>query len=222
MPWGSGQGGSRGWVTGSAPRRVTHAAPLARPCAGRGLALKQNPPPSRGLPARLAPAVLGQGGCRLSSGILKLALAPEHRQDSSSQYLGNFLTCVRQAPNDTGLSYFPLSSSCSRKREPVLLQVGKVWGLSRTAGICSWHGGAGSAGSRARQSRCSGPSATLIYTWLAGSTQQAVRDLPKAGLGPASLVPRGRRCSRELPDLWERLVIYCAMETNVFGAHEMV
>lgn len=48
------------------------------------------------------------------------------------------------------------------------------------------------------------------------------RDLPNAGVGPASLVPRGRRCSRELLDLWERLVIYCVMETNVFGAHEMV
>lgn len=77
-------------------------------------------------------------------------------------------------------------------------------------------------GPRARRARCWSPSVTLIYTRLAGSTRQVFRDLPKAGEGPASLVPRGRRCSCELLDLWERLVIYCVMETNVFGAREMV
>lgn len=70
-------------------------------------------------------------------------LVTEHRQNSSFQCLGNFLTCAHQAPNYTLLSYFPLSfSSCTRRRELVLLQVGKVWGLPRTTGICSWCGGA--------------------------------------------------------------------------------
>lgn len=36
------------------------------------------------------------------------------------------------------------------------------------------------------------------------------------------MVPQGRQCFCELLDLWETLVIYCVMETNVFGAHEMV
>lgn len=36
------------------------------------------------------------------------------------------------------------------------------------------------------------------------------------------MVPQGWQCFCELLDLWERLIIYCVMETNVFGAHEMV
>ena len=56
---------------------------------------------------------------------------------------------------------------------------------------------------------------------LRPGSQGQLRDLPKAGVGPASLVRRGQRCSRELLDLWERLVICCVMEMNVFGAHEM-
>lgn len=53
-------------------------------------------------------------------------LATEHRQNSSFQCLGNFLTCAHQAPNYTVLSYFPLSfSSCTGRRELVLLQWGR-------------------------------------------------------------------------------------------------
>jgi len=69
----------------------------------------------------------------------------------------------------------------------------------------------------------------LVYPGLAGAAWPSHGGLPKSGnpaltpdAGPASLVPRERRRSRELLDLWERLVIYCVMETSVFGARETV